>query len=51
MEGFVKRVGEELGLFEREILFSKREFVKRRVKLFGEEFYEWEREKLGACAY
>ncbi len=51
VEGFVKRVGEELGLFEREILFSKREFVKRRVKLFGEEFYEWEREKLGACAY
>lgn len=25
------------------ILFSTREFKKRRVELFSEEFYEWEK--------
>ena len=42
---FVRRAGEELGLGEREVLFSKREFGKRRIELFSEEFYEWEKRR------
>ena len=47
----VEEVGRELGLKEREVLFSKREFVKRRIELFSEEFYEWEKERLGLRAH
>ncbi|RLJ70843.1 DNA-binding Lrp family transcriptional regulator [Hydrogenivirga caldilitoris] len=48
---FVEKVGEEVGIYDRETLFSTREFKKRRVELFSEEFYEWEREKLSLHTY
>ncbi len=51
VEDFVRRVGEEVGVREYEILFSGREFLKRRIKIFTEDFYEWERREMGACAY
>lgn len=44
---FVNRVSEEIGVKSYKILFSKREFKKRRVELFSEAFYEWEKNNLG----
>jgi len=44
---FVGRVSGEIGIGDYRILFSKREFKKRRVELFSEAFYEWERNNLG----
>ncbi|NPA33049.1 MAG: Lrp/AsnC family transcriptional regulator [Aquificae bacterium] len=41
-----KRVSEELSLPDYKVLFSRREFKKKRVKLFSEDFYRWERELL-----
>jgi len=41
VEEFVKYLASESGLEDYKILFSKREFKKRRVKLFSEEFYKW----------
>ncbi len=43
---FVEKVATELGLEERALLFSTREFKKKRVELFSEEFYEWEKRQL-----
>ena len=51
VEGFVAKVGDHLGLKDRVILFSRREFLKRRVKIFSEDFYEWERREFGSVTH
>ena len=38
----VEKIGDELGIREKKVLFSRSEFKKRRVRLFSEDFYEWE---------
>ncbi len=48
---FVERVGNELGMKEWSVLFSTREFKKKRVELFSEEFYEWEKRYLEVHSY
>ena len=48
---FVEKVGGEIGIEDREVLFSRREFKKRRIELFSEEFYEWEKERVGLRAH
>ncbi|RUM31979.1 MAG: Lrp/AsnC family transcriptional regulator [Aquifex sp.] len=40
---FCKYVSREKGLVNYKVLFSKREFKKKRIELFSEEFYQWER--------
>ncbi len=47
---FVQRLKELIKPLDYRILFSTTEFKKRRVKLFSEEFYEWERKYMGAYA-
>ncbi|MFN3814182.1 MAG: Lrp/AsnC family transcriptional regulator [Aquificaceae bacterium] len=37
----VKVVSEETGVYDYKLLFSVREFKKRRVRYFSEEFYRW----------
>jgi len=44
---FVERVGKEIRLENYQILFSTREFKKRRIELFSEEFYEREGKQVG----
>lgn len=39
---FCEFLSKETGIKDYEVLFSKREFKKKRVKLFSKEFYEWE---------
>jgi DNA-binding Lrp family transcriptional regulator len=51
VEEFVRRVSGEVGIRDYEVLFSGREFVKRRTKIFTEDFYEWERRELGAGSH
>ncbi len=48
---FIERVGEEMGIRNYKVLFSTREFKKRRVELFSEEFYEWERKYMGVYTH
>jgi len=43
---FAHRLAEEIKPIDFRALFSEREFVKRRVRLFTEDYYEWER---GSC--
>ncbi len=47
---FVERVGKETGIEDYRVLFSTREFKKKRVELFSEEFYEREG-KVGVHAH
>jgi DNA-binding Lrp family transcriptional regulator len=48
---FVEKVEKEINPLAKDILFSKMEFKKRRIELFSEEFYEWEREHVGAHSH
>lgn len=48
---FVASVREEIRPIDYRVLFSKREFKKRRVKLFSEELYGWERRYVEAHSY
>ena len=41
VEEFCKYLSSETGITEYKILFSTREFKKRRVRLFDKKFYEW----------
>ena len=40
---FTEKLADELEPLDHRILFSGREFVKRRVRFFTEDYYEWER--------
>lgn len=44
VEKVVKEIVKEAGLKEYEVLYSSREFKKRRVKYFTEELHDWEKE-------
>ena len=48
---FVESVREKVSLENYGVLFSVREFKKKRVELFSEEFYEWEKEHVGAHSH
>ncbi|NPA41751.1 MAG: Lrp/AsnC family transcriptional regulator [Aquificae bacterium] len=48
---FARELKEVIKPIDYAVLFSTREFKKRRVKLFSEEFYEWERKNLGAYSH
>ncbi len=48
---FVERVGKEIQIEDYRILFSTREFKKRRIELFSEEFYEREGKQVGVHAH
>jgi len=41
VEEFVRNLAREKNLKDYKVLFSTREFKKKRVKLFSEEFYRW----------
>ncbi len=47
---FIDKLGDEIGIKDYKVLFSSKEFKKKRVELFSEAFYEWERENLGIRA-
>jgi DNA-binding Lrp family transcriptional regulator len=42
---FIDKVKSETGITEYAVFLSRKEFLKRRLKLFTEDFYEWERRK------
>ena len=48
---FVHHISRKANIDDFEVLFSGREFLKRRIKLFTEDFYEWERRELGSPAH
>jgi len=48
---FVESVKEKVSPEDYDLLFSVREFKKKRVELFSEEFYEWEKEHVGAYSH
>ena len=48
---FVYEVAGKVKPEEFKVLFSTREFKKKRIKLFSEEFYEWERKHVGAYSH
>ncbi|QID33488.1 siroheme decarboxylase subunit alpha [Pampinifervens florentissimum] len=50
VEALVRKIAEELSLKDYKVLFSKREFKKRRVRYFTEEFYLWYRDFIGAVS-
>jgi len=43
VESFIERISGEIGIKDYHIIYSVREFKKKRVKYFSEEFYEWHR--------
>ncbi len=49
VDEFAEKVAGELSVEEFRILYSLREFKKRRIRLFSEEFYEWESRHLSLC--
>ncbi len=51
LEDFVDYLSKETGIKDYEILLSTREFKKKRVELFAEGFYEWERRYMGVYAH
>ncbi len=51
VESFAHSVAREVGLEDFLILYSSREFKKRRIKLFSEEFYAWEEKRLPICKH
>ncbi len=42
LENLVEDISKEVGIYDYKILYSTREFKKRRIKYFSEEFYKWE---------
>ncbi len=46
VETFIEKVSKDLGIMDYRIIYSVREFKKRRIKYFSEEFYEWYRSLL-----
>ncbi|MBK3332031.1 Lrp/AsnC family transcriptional regulator [Persephonella atlantica] len=42
LEDFVKELSQEVEVRDFKILYSTREFKKKRIKYFSEEFYRWE---------
>ena len=42
LENLVKDISKEVGIYDYKILYSTREFKKKRIKYFSEEFYKWE---------
>ncbi|WP_457628726.1 siroheme decarboxylase subunit alpha [Persephonella sp.] len=42
LEEFVGRLSEETGIKEYRILYSTKEYKKKRIKYFSDEFYKWE---------
>ncbi len=48
---FVERVGEELNIKDYAVLFSTREFKKKRIELFSEEFYERKGKQVGVYTH
>lgn len=51
LEEFVSYLSKEVGVEDYEILLSTSEFKKKRVELFAEGFYEWERRYMGVYAH
>jgi DNA-binding Lrp family transcriptional regulator len=45
VKNLVKGIGQEIGLKDYALLFSTREFKKRRISYFSEDFYRWYEEK------
>ncbi len=43
MISFTDGLARELEPLDYRVIFSGREFVKRRVRFFTEDYYEWER--------
>ncbi len=43
LESLVEEISEETGIKNYKILYSTREFKKKRIKYFSDEFYSWER--------
>ncbi|NPA53963.1 MAG: Lrp/AsnC family transcriptional regulator [Aquificae bacterium] len=43
LEELVKEMSKETGIKEYKILYSTREFKKKRIKYFSEDFYKWEK--------
>ncbi|WP_457639293.1 siroheme decarboxylase subunit alpha [Persephonella sp.] len=46
LESFVKEISEEIRITDYKILYSTREFKKKRINYFSEDFYLWEE---GCC--
>ena len=44
LDQFVKELSQEIGINDYMILYSTREFKKKRIKYFSDEFYKWENE-------
>ncbi|NPA58414.1 MAG: Lrp/AsnC family transcriptional regulator [Aquificae bacterium] len=42
LEQFVRQLSDEIGIKEYKILYSTREFKKKRVEYFSQKFYKWE---------
>ncbi len=50
VEALVRKIAEELCIKDYKLLFSNREFKKRRVRYFTEDFYLWYRDFTGAVS-
>ncbi|WP_457600742.1 siroheme decarboxylase subunit alpha [Hydrogenivirga sp.] len=48
---FVEEVKSQVKPEDYDVLFSRTEFKKKRVELFSEEFYEWEKKHVGAHSH
>lgn len=42
LENFVFDISQEIGIKDFKILYSTKEFKKRRIKYFSDQFYKWE---------
>ncbi len=47
LEEFIKEISKEIDVQDFKVLYSTREFKKKRIKYFSEEFYRWEETKNG----
>lgn len=45
LENFVSDISKEIGIKDYRILYSTKEFKKRRIKYFSEQFYKWEEDQ------
>ncbi len=44
LEGFVSEISREIGIKDYKVLYSTKEFKKKRIKYFSDQFYKWEEE-------
>jgi DNA-binding Lrp family transcriptional regulator len=51
VEEFATGIAQRFGVEDFLILYSSREFKKRRIRLFSEEFYVWEKERLSVLKH